>query len=95
MKLSKREAVIFDFVKDRIGEEVALDDIMGALKLDPTYINARLSVNTSVKMLSYKLSSQGYSLERVSKLGTKEKAIYRLTKPAGKLWPVGAPDDPE
>lgn len=99
MNLSKREAEIFELLKSRIGEEVSMDDIMTHLKKDPTYLNARLSVNGSVKVLSYKLSAQGYSLERTTKIGRSSKASYRLSRPtvAGRpsVWPVGSPEDPE
>lgn len=80
MNLSPREQRIFDFMKERQDQDVALDDIITCLRLDPTKLNNRYSVNSSVKVLSYKLSPLGYSLSRQSKIGRAAKAIYSLSQ---------------
>ncbi len=78
MKLSLREQSIFKLMVKRAGEDVPLDDIMSFLGMDSTR-NNRTSVNQSIKILSYKLSPDGYTIERISNLGASVKALYRLT----------------
>lgn len=76
MHLSARERLIFYYMRDKLGQEVSLDEIVDHIRPISRY--ARGSVNSSIKMLSYKLSSEGYSLVRCSKVGRSSKAVYRL-----------------
>lgn len=76
--LSDREVRIFEFLKKK--RSATLDEIIAGIREEKRLRN---SVNASVKLLGFKLQSQGWKLSRTSALGRGVKASYTLEKSDG------------